>query len=193
MRTYIKDAKNNISKTITMQGWADSIRDHGKVTFVDLRDRTGKVQCVGVAKMQDISTEDVLSITGLVKERPENMVNPDAETGSIEIEVESYEILNSSKELPIPLNTDGHEINEEARLKYRYLDLRRARMQKILKLRSDLSFAFRSYLNKEEFVEVETPLLTKSTKEGARDFIVPSRYNKGKFYALPQSPQQSVN
>ncbi|HXK52743.1 MAG TPA: aspartate--tRNA ligase, partial [bacterium] len=157
---------------------------------IDLRDTTGVVQCVGVKIMSELGTEWVVELVGVVKARPDNMLNDLMPTGTIELEVLEYSVLNKCKELPIPINTDGKEINEESRLKYRYLDLRRQRMAKIIKLRSKLNGEFRKALEEHRFIEVETPMLTKSTKEGARDFIVPSRHNPGKFYALPQSPQQ---
>lgn len=189
-RTYISETVNKVGELVTLYGWVDTVRDHGKVTFIDLRDTSGKIQCVGVGKLQDVGVEYVLEIIGLVKARPEKQVNLDLATGTVELEVQEYTILNTSKELPIPINSDGREINEESRLKYRYLDLRRERMHKIVKLRSEFFKAFRNVLHEEKFIEVETPMLTKATKEGARDFIVPSRHNPGKFYALPQSPQQ---
>ncbi|GIK83947.1 MAG: hypothetical protein BroJett025_05690 [Patescibacteria group bacterium] len=189
-RTVISSTPKLIGETVVLKGWVATKRDHGKITFVDVRDYTGSVQCVGFQMMGDLTPESVVSITGLVKARPERMVNKDSETGTVEIEVKEYTILNKAKELPIQVDGDGYEIKEEVRLKYRYLDLRRERMRKTLRMRSKLIQAFREYLFKQEFVEVETPLLTLATKEGARDFIVPSRFNPGKFYALPQSPQQ---
>ncbi len=189
-RTLAKDVKNKIGETVKLQGWVDTKRDHGKLTFIDLRDRTSKVQCVGFGKMGELTVESVVEIEGLVKARPEKMINTDVETGTVEVEVQEYKILNTCKGLPIPIDTDGRDINEEARLKYRYLDLRRDRMNKIMRMRSSFVRAFRDEFYKNDFVEVETPILTKSTKEGARDFIVPSRYFPGMFYALPQSPQQ---
>lgn len=189
-RTYVIDTLKEIGNTVKLQGWVDSKRDHGKVTFIDLRDTTGVVQCVGVKIMSELGTEWVVELVGVVKARPDNMLNDLMPTGTIELEVLEYSVLNKCKELPIPINTDGKEINEESRLKYRYLDLRRQRMAKIIKLRSKLNGEFRKALEEHRFIEVETPMLTKSTKEGARDFIVPSRHNPGKFYALPQSPQQ---
>ncbi len=189
-RTMTGQLHDHIGKTITIQGWVDSKRDHGKVTFVDLRDRTGLVQCVGFQKMGELTPESVVSITGLVKERPGSMTNSQLPNGDLELEVDSYEVLNKATELPLSVSGDGHDINEEVRLKYRYLDLRRPRMQRIMRLRSQLLRQLREGLYREDFVEVETPMLTKSTKEGARDFIVPSRFQPGKFYALPQSPQQ---
>jgi aspartyl-tRNA synthetase len=189
-RTLIAETIKKVGESVILMGWVKTKRDHGKITFIDLRDRSGQVQCVGFQLMGELSTESVVQIEGLVKQRPEKLVNPDQLTGSIEIEVKKYEVLNKASELPIAVDTDGHEIGEEPRLKYRYLDLRRERMQKIMRLRSKFIREIREGLYKHEFVEIETPLLTKSTKEGARDFLVPSRFQPGKFYALPQSPQQ---
>lgn len=189
-RTLIKDTVNAVGQKVLLKGWVDTKRDHGKLTFIDLRDRTGKVQCVGFEKMGELTTESVVEIQGMVKMRPERMINPDLPTGTVEIEVENYTVLNVASELPIQVDTDGLEINEEVRLKYRYIDLRRERMQKNLRLRSSYMQALRSSLLEKDFVEVETPLLSKATMEGARDFLVPSRFQPGKFYALPQSPQQ---
>lgn len=188
-RTYIKDLKEKIGQEVKVCGWVDTIRNHGKITFVDIRDITGIIQCVVMGQV-DSSIESVAEICGLIKKRPEKLVNPNLETGHIELEVKEFKVLNSSKNLPIPVDSDGREINEETRLKYRYLDLRRKRMSNILKLRSKFARELRENLYKNNFLEIETPLLTKATKEGARNFIVPSRYHPGKFYALPQSPQQ---
>lgn len=189
-RTLVTEALAKVGSEVTLQGWVDTKRDHGKLTFIDLRDRTGTVQCVGYQKMGELTTESVISVTGVVKQRPERMVNPDSPTGTIELDVQEYQVLNAARELPIPIDTDGLEIAEEVRLKYRYLDLRRERLQRAIRLRSEYSRALRDALYSRDFVEIETPMLTKSTKEGARDFIVPSRLQPGKFYALPQSPQQ---
>ncbi|HVZ58146.1 MAG TPA: amino acid--tRNA ligase-related protein [Patescibacteria group bacterium] len=189
-RTLVTNTRTKVGEKVMLQGWVDTKRDHGKLTFIDLRDRTGKVQCVGFQKMGELTVESVLQVIGIVKERPEKMVNPDLETGNIEVDVEEYEVLNKAAELPIQLDTDGLEIGEDVRLKYRYIDLRRARMQHNIRLRSDFMQALRTSLLKKDFVEIETPLLSKATMEGARDFIVPSRFQPGKFYALPQSPQQ---
>lgn len=190
-RTLVIDTLQLIGQTVKLCGWVDSKRDHGKVTFIDLRDRSGKIQAVGIqGKLSDLSTESVVELVGVINQRQEKSINPHLPTGSIEIFVESYTILNKAAELPILVEGDGREVNEEVRLKYRYLDLRRERMQKIVRLRSKLYQALRKQLEQKDFTEVETPMLTKSTKEGARDFIVPSRFNPGKFYALPQSPQQ---
>lgn len=171
-------------------GWAQSIRDHGKISFIDLRDRTGMIQTVLSGKKADVGAEDVVRITGTVKERPKNLINPKLATGTIEVEIRDLEILNKAKELPFPIDSDGYDINEEIRTKYRYLDIRRDRMSRNLRLRSAVTTFIRNYLTNSDFVEIETPMLTKTTPEGARDFIVPSRLQPGKFYALPQSPQQ---
>lgn len=189
-RTMIAEAPAKVGETVKLEGWVATKRDHGKLTFIDLRDASGIIQIVGYQMLGEVTTESVLSIIGEVKARPEKMVNHDLPTGSVEIDVKSYEILNMAKELPLPVDTDGYEINEEVRLRYRYLDLRRQRLQKVLRLRSSYTRVLREELYKQGFMEVETPILTKSTREGARDFVVPSRLQHGKFYALPQSPQQ---
>jgi len=189
-RTLVLETVNQVGKEVVLQGWVDIKRDHGKVTFIDLRDRTGKIQCVGYLMMSELSTESVVEIHGLVKARPEKLVNKALPTGGVEIEVKSYEVLNKAKELPLTLEGDGLDIREDVRLKYRYLDLRRERLQHAIRLRSKFIHALSTALHEQDFVEIETPILTESTKEGARDFVVPSRLNHGKFYALPQSPQQ---
>ncbi len=189
-RTLVQETPKLVGETVLLKGWVETKRDHGKITFIDLRDRSGIIQCVGFKMMGELTTESVIEITGEVKQRPEKMVNKDLPTGMVELEVLEYEVLNISKELPIQVEGDAYDVKEEARLKYRYLDLRRNRMRKNLKLRSKMIQSFREYLFEKDFVEVETPLLSLATKEGARDFIVPSRFNPGKFYALPQSPQQ---
>lgn len=189
-RTLVKNTVQSVGSEVLLKGWVHSRRDHGKIMFLDLRDRTGLIQVVSTKELGDPRPEDVVEITGLVKARPENMVNPQLATGTVEIEVKTITMLNKARELPFPIDTDGLEINEEIRLKYRYLDIRRPRMARNLRLRSQLAMFIRNYLAERDFVEVETPILTKTTPEGARDFIVPSRLQKGKFYALPQSPQQ---
>lgn len=193
-RTTIKQTLQNVGKEVTLYGWVDTIRDHGKVGFIDLRDATGKIQVVfygdNYSNLSKITIESVLEITGTVKDRSEKQINENIETGKIEIDLKEVVVLNTCEELPIPIDTSGTEINEETRLKYRYLDMRRERLQKNLRLRSEYIASLRQELYAQSFVEVETPILTKSTKEGSRDFVVPSRHNPGKFYALPQSPQQ---
>ena len=188
-RTLIKDTPKKVGEDVLLLGWVDSIRDHGKITFLDLRDRSSIVQCVG-QDLPKMSTESVVRIEGKVAKRPEKLINPKLETGEVEIQIEKLEVISLASEIPIPLNTDGLEIDENVRLKYRYLDLRRTRMSRNLRLRSKATTFIRNWLTKEDFVEIETPILTKTTPEGARDFIVPSRLQPGKFYALPQSPQQ---
>lgn len=189
-RTYIAQTTEKVGQEVLLKGWVDTKRDHGKLTFIDLRDKSGIVQCVGFQKMGELTVESVVEITGMVKARPERMINPNLPTGTVEVDVTEYTVLNKAQELPLPVDTDGHELSEEVRLRYRYLDLRRKRMQNVLRMRSAYAHAFRDALMKREFVEIETPMLTKSTMEGSRDFLVPSRFQPGKFYALPQSPQQ---
>lgn len=188
-RTLAKETLGSVGKDITLKGWVGSVRDHGKVAFIDLRDRTGIVQCVG-ADLPKVSVESVVEINGTVVERPEKLVNKELETGTVEVQIKSLSILNPSAEIPLPIDSDGLEVDEQVRLKYRYLDLRRPRMNQNLRLRSKTAQFVRNYLYKHDFVELETPILTKTTPEGARDFLVPSRLQPGKFYALPQSPQQ---
>lgn len=189
-RTLANKTPELVGKSVLLKGWVDSKRDHGKITFIDLRDRSGLVQVVGAKELSKLGSEDVVAIEGAVKKRPENLINPKLSTGKVEIEAKKVTLLNQSKELPLPIDTDGHDIEESVRLKYRYLDLRRPRLQKNIKNRSKLVQEFRRYLFTQDFTEIETPLLTKSTPEGSRDFLVPSRLQPGKFYALPQSPQQ---
>ncbi len=186
----IGDVVNKIGETVSLSGWISTRRDHGKIMFLDLRDRTGLVQIVSNKSLADTKPEDCVEITGVVKKRPEAMINTKIATGTVEIEAQTITILSKATELPFPLDTDGRDINEEIKLKYRYLDLRRDRMQKNIRLRSKVVDLIRQYLFKNEFTEIETPLLTKSTPEGSRDFLVPSRMQPGNFYALPQSPQQ---
>lgn len=184
------DTINFIGKKIVVYGWIQKKRDHKKIVFLDIRDRTGILQVVGDEKMKSLSPESVIMIEGIVKKRPDSLVNTKLKTGAIEIEASSFEVLSTANTPPFPIDCDGYDIDEEIRLKYRYLDLRRSRMTNTLILRSKYFHEIRNSLIKRDFIEVETPILTKSTKEGARDFLVPSRLQKGKFYALPQSPQQ---
>ena len=185
-----------VGQTVTLCGWTDSYRDHGLGVFIDLRDRYGKVQVFVSNDMsqtvlelaKSVRTEFVLCVTGQVERRPEGMANPKLETGEIEVRVEKLEILNKS--LTPPLQPGGKELpNEDLRLKYRYLDLRRPEMQKTLVLRHKIVQGMRSYFDEHRFIDIETPMLGRSTPEGARDYLVPSRVQNGKFYALPQSPQ----
>lgn len=187
----VLDVISSIGKTVTLKGWVNTRRDHGKIVFFDLRDRTSLVQMVVSPELAgDINSEYVIEVEGLVKERPEKLVNTKIPTGQVEVEVTKIKILSKAETLPFPIDTDGYDIEEEIRSKYRYLDIRRSRMTRNLRVRSQVVLYLRNFLAKEGFVEIETPILTKTTPEGARDFIVPSRLQKGKFYALPQSPQQ---
>jgi len=182
--------KSHAGKKVILSGWADSIRVHGKVGFINLRDRYGMTQLVFgenfIEELREIKRESILRVEGEVKVRPK--ANKDMITGEIEVSVNNLEILSLAPNLPLELN-EKIESNEETRLKYRYLDLRKPRLQKNLILRHKIIKAIRDFLDKEGFLEIETPLLAKSTPEGARDYLVPSRVHKGKFYALPQSPQ----
>lgn len=188
-RTLAKDTVDKVDQEVLLKGWVASIRDHGKITFIDLRDSTAIVQCVG-QNLPKVTPESVVEIRGKVVKRPERLVNHDLETGEFEVQIEKLEVISLSKGLPIPIDTEGYEIGEEARLKYRYLDLRRKRLQRNIRVRSEYVRHAREYLFGQGFVEIETPMLTKSTPEGSRDFVVPSRIYPGKFFALPQSPQQ---
>jgi aspartyl-tRNA synthetase len=188
--------RSNIGQDVVLMGWVHRRRDHGGVIFIDLRDREGLVQVVfnpdanpdSHKEAHRIRSEFVLAVRGQVRQRPEGMKNPDLKTGEIEVMVAELEIFNESKTPPFLLNEET-EISENIRLKYRYLDLRRPEIQKNLILRSRVASETRKYFENEGFVEIETPFLTKSTPEGARDYLVPSRINHGMFYALPQSPQ----
>jgi aspartyl-tRNA synthetase len=186
---------SHVGQTVTLAGWVHRQRDHGGVTFIDLRDRSGLVQIVGnpaepaVASIQEARMEWVLQVTGEVRHRPAGAENPNLPTGEIEINVTRCEVLNPAKPLPFMIYKE-EDIDESVRLKYRYLDLRRERMQRNLILRHKVVKFMRDYLDAQGFIEVETPMLFKTTPEGARDYLVPSRVHPGCFYALPQSPQQ---
>jgi aspartyl-tRNA synthetase len=189
-RTLAKEAVQKVGETIRLSGWVVARRDHGKVTFLDLGDRSGVVQLVGY-KMETVpNLHDVIEVEGLVKERPANMVNTESATGTIEIDIQKLSVVSSTAALPVEIDGQGYEINEEHRLKYRYLDLRRQRLQHNIRLRSQIIRFIRDFLYERDFTEVETPNLMRSTPEGARDYVVPARLYPGKFYALPQSPQQ---
>ena len=182
---------------VTLAGWVHRRRDHGGVTFIDLRDRFGLVQIVtnpdvspnGHEALIPVRSEWVIQVEGEVRLRPEGMINPNVDTGEIEVVVKDVTILNPAKTPPIYINKDD-EADEQTRLKYRYLDLRRDRMRSNLVLRHKMIKFIRDYLDDRDFLEVETPILFKTTPEGARDYLVPSRVHPGEFYALPQSPQQ---
>jgi aspartyl-tRNA synthetase len=196
-RTLIRDLVTQLGQTATISGWVHKRRDHGGLIFIDLRDHTGIVQLVVQPEEQEpfslaeqIRNEYVISVTGVVKERDEALKNPNLPTGNIEVAIKVIRILNRSEALPIPVHEDAPEANEEQRLKYRYLDLRRPKMQEMLKRRSEYNKLIREYMDKRDFMEVTTPILANSSPEGARDFLIPSRIHPGKFYALPQAPQQ---
>ena len=187
-----------LGKNIKVSGWVNTVRSHGKILFVDLRDRTGLLQIIFEPNQfpqlyelaKSLRPEWVISVEGTIQKRPAGMANPKIETGNIEMMAKKLEIFSQSKTLPFSIEGPGYEINEEKRLKYRYLDLRRERLKRNLEIRQKVIHFMRNFLINEGFIEVETPILTKSTPEGARDFLVPSRLHPGKFYALPQSPQQ---
>ena len=182
---------------VTMAGWVNRRRDHGELIFIDLRDRFGLVQLVADpeispeahAALKPVRNEWVVKVVGVVRKRPVDMVNPDLSTGEIEVEVREVTILNPAKTPPFLINKE-EEVDENVRLKYRYMDLRRPRMAANLKLRHKVVKFIRDYLDEQDFLEVETPILFKTTPEGARDYLVPSRVHPGMVYALPQSPQQ---
>ncbi len=184
--------KEQSGEQVTLAGWVNRRRDHGGLIFIDLRDRFGLVQLVAdpVASpeahkaLDPVRNEWVLQIVGVVRERPDNMVNPDLETGEIEIKVEQVTILNEAKTTPFVINKE-EEIDENLRLKYRYLDIRRERMQKNLILRHKVVKFIRDFLSAEGFIEIETPILFKTTPEGARDYLVPSRVHPGKYMHYP--------
>jgi aspartyl-tRNA synthetase len=186
-----------IGQTVTVNGWVSVNRDLGGIVFIEVRDRTGIIQVVADptknpqahAALSGLKTEDVVSVTGPITLRPEETVNTRLSTGHIEIYPEVVEILNRSKTPPFPLDDEADSVEEFLRLKYRYLDIRRPRMLRNIELRHNIAQAIRTYLNERRFLEVETPILIKTTPEGARDYLVPSRVHPGKCFALPQSPQ----
>jgi len=197
-RVLISQTPNFIEQKIRVCGWVNSFRTHGKIIFIDLRDRSGLLQ-VTFAKdtssqifdlAKRLKPEWVVEIIGKVKRRPKGTENPELITGEIELVACDLKILSEAKSLPFSIQNRGYEISEEKRLKYRYLDLRRERLKRNLILRQEVIHEARNFLKDNGFIEVETPILTKSTPEGARDFLVPSRLQPGRFYALPQSPQQ---
>lgn len=195
-RTLSSEVEKQIGSRVLLKGWVNSRRDHGGLIFIDVRDHQGVTQLViqpeqkmAFSVAEELRDEFVISASGLVKERAENLQNPHIESGDVEVVVEALTILNRSEPLPIQINSDQN-INEDVRLKYRYLDLRRPKMQQMLKKRAEFYSVMRDYMQSNDFTEVATPILANSSPEGARDFLVPSRVHEGKFYALPQAPQQ---
>jgi aspartyl-tRNA synthetase len=195
-RMLINDLSSHVGEEILIQGWVSVRRDQGKMVFFDFRDRTGYVQGVvlpgseAIEIAKEIKTEYVVSVVGKVNERPERNRQADKQNGGIELEILNMEILNETETLPFEISTDTSVVGEETRLKYRYIDLRSERVQKNIRMRHKIQKLIRDFLGGQGFIEVETPILTKSTPEGARDYIVPSRLYPGTSYALPQSPQQ---
>ena len=197
MRISVNALNDFLGKTVTVVGWVNSRRDHGGLIFIDLRDHTGIIQLVITPEntesfklAETVRDEFVLKATGKMREREPGLINPDIPTGKIELVVENLELLNKSEPLPVNTHDDGEKSSEELRLKYRYLDLRRPSMQNRLKRRSEYYRFIRNYMYDHDFTEITTPILANSSPEGARDFLVPSRLHPGKFYALPQAPQQ---
>ena len=187
--------KKHLGESVALCGWVHRRRDHGGVIFIDLRDREGLVQVVfdpdsaeTFAIAESVRSEYVLRVEGTVRGRPEGTINPNMKTGEVEVLVSHIEVLNESETPPFPIESDI-EVNEEMRLRYRYIDLRRTEMQQKMRVRRDVTRNLRNFLDEREFFEIETPILTKATPEGARDYIVPSRTHENAFFALPQSPQ----
>jgi len=197
MRTYIKDLSSKIGEEVSVSGWVDVRRDQGKMVFLDLRDMSGKVQCIvlpmhieAIEAAKELRSEWVVEVKAKVNQRPEKNRKAGVLNGDIELEILAIIVLNKAETLPFDVSTDTRVINEDTRMKYKYLDLRSERMQKNIRMRDKIVSFFRSYMHKNDFVEIETPIMMKGTPEGSREYIVPSRLEPGKFYVLPQSPQQ---
>ena len=196
-RILIEELHGHIGKEVKIAGWVDTRRDQGKLIFLDIRDMTGKVQAVihpnqneAMETGKEMRTEWVVEIVGVLNERPEKNKNTTEKNGDIELEITKITVLNKAETPAFDVTSDGKEIGEESRLAYKYIDLRRPRLQQNIRARHRVLQYIRNFLTERKFTEIETPLLTKSTPEGARDYVVPSRLYPGKFYALPQSPQQ---
>ncbi|MBQ6144249.1 MAG: aspartate--tRNA ligase, partial [Lactococcus sp.] len=196
MRTKTIETISKQGETVTVKGWVNSRRDHGGVIFIDLRDFSGLLQVViqpekvdNFSAAEHLRDEYAISVTGTIRPRGEGLANPNLETGEIELVADELAILNASQPLPISLN-ESNKSSEDLRLKYRYLDLRRPKMQETLKQRAKYLSFIRRFMEDQDFLEVQTPILANSSPEGARDFLIPSRIHSGKFYALPQAPQQ---
>ncbi len=195
-RTLIRDLGQHVGEEVTIKGWVDVRRDQGKMVFFDFRDRSGKVQGVVLPKSEamdtakDVRNEWVLAVGGKIQKRPDKNVNAGVQNGDLELEIKNIEVLNKADTPPFDVTTDTIGIDENVRLKHRYLDLRSERLQRVIRARDRIITFFREYMHRNDFVEVETPIMMKGTPEGSREYIVPSRLEKGKFYVLPQSPQQ---
>lgn len=195
-RTLIKDLSTEVGQQVTIKGWVDVRRDQGKMIFFDIRDFTGKVQGVVLPNSEamevakTLRSEWVVAMTGKVNKRPEKNVNAAVLNGDVELEILTIEVLNESETPPFDVTADTIGVDENVRLKYRYLDLRTPRLQRVIKARDKIITFFREYMHRNGFTEIETPIMMKGTPEGSREYIVPSRLEKGKFYVLPQSPQQ---
>ncbi len=196
VRTSIAETAAKSGQEVTVYGWVNIRRDHGKLIFIDLRDRTGLLQVVFLPQhpaheiAKNLRNEFVVRITGNINNRPEKLINDKIPTGRVELEAIDLEIISEAKTPPFEINQDTSAVNEELRLKYRYLDLRSERMARNLRMRDQIISFFRQYMHQNDFLEVETPILMKGTPEGSREYIVPARLHPGKFYVLPQSPQQ---
>ncbi|MFE7495436.1 aspartate--tRNA ligase, partial [Bacillus velezensis] len=198
-RTYYcgEITEKAIGETVKLKGWVQKRRDLGGLIFIDLRDRSGIVQVVfnpdvskeALAAAEAIRNEYVLDIEGTVSAREEGTVNPNLKTGKIEIKAEAVTVLSTAKTPPFPISDQAADVSEDVRLKHRYLDLRRPAMFQTLQMRHQVTKSIRHFLDENGFLDIETPILTKSSPEGARDYLVPSRVHEGEFYALPQSPQ----
>lgn len=196
-RILVTKTNKKIGEEVKLAGWVHARRDHGKIIFIDLRDKSGLIQLVFSPTnsilyrlASTLRPEWVIEVIGKVSKRPGGMVNDKIPTGQVEIEIKELKILNEAKTPPFEIAEDGKKINEELRLKYRYLDLRRRKIRNNLVIRHKIIRLIRNFMSKKGFLEIETPILTKSTPEGARDYLVPSRLHPGEFYALPQAPQQ---
>lgn len=197
MRYLSIGLEQKIGEKVQVSGWVNSRRDHGGLIFIDLRDHQGIIQLVITPDVKDafavaetLRDEFVISAQGVVRERAAELKNPNIATGDLEIVVSELDLINKSEPLPVNTHDEGDPSSEEMRLKYRYLDLRRPSMQNILKKRAEYYRIIRQYMDEHDFIEITTPILANSSPEGARDFLVPSRLHPGKFYALPQAPQQ---
>jgi aspartyl-tRNA synthetase len=196
-RIYIGDLVDHVGEEVMIKGWVDVRRDQGKLIFFDFRDMSGYVQGVILPAATDahevgskLRPEWVVEVNGKVNKRPDKNIQAEKQNGDVELEILSINVLNEAETPPFDISGDGRDISEDVRLKYRYLDLRRPRLQRNIRMRDKIISFFRDYMHKNRFVEIETPILTKGTPEGSREYIVPSRLEKGKVYVLPQSPQQ---